>query len=711
MSIARRQIKEAMNEIIKKELQKGSLPSVESITNKLNQHFSDKVLGQPTMRLRPAKYRQPSSSQDWNDTIEEIYTDLVVLYEESLDQVERIIQDFDYAETEKRKINRKVKELESKIQELLLLNNNLEGYLYSVSDNFATQAKVDMNKTNCWIDYSLGEVTPMFNRIGTIKADLSNKSPQVSIVSQKDIVRAQIIGDAKSMLDDNLNTFWLTRVTSKTEQDVSYLIKINNLSLEEVNRITISPKVTDDVSVDLKISADGYNWIGAGKKRIQEKTVWDFDSIDLKHVEFTITRSAYDETEPLESGDMGFVYYIGVENISILKVGFENSGTIISKPLIALDRQGVEVPANKISLEVQDETPQRSSIDYYVALQPQSEIDQGIEPQWQPISPSNKGGSRLPKTIDMKMVNSVAPISNIDSSSAGHYTNVNGLDFFYLLNKNTLFDRNIVISPQQGTPNLYKGVNQWYVENYQHELKEIRAPRISDWGNLPDNIALDSIDRNYFSVTNSINLSYPEFTFSRYVTNLKIENDIKPLKATIIVPTSAESNELYASVYVNGYQVFSNKVFSSEEIDSFSINSVSTFTIPLIFGWNSVQILFYQGRKGTTDPEQSRLINLQTNLLDYCSRARAVINPMEIVSEFDLLHNVKEKEDNKFALTNHNDLIIGRYLKNQGAKYQFNYKYYLDESINRLLFRADLNKEDGEVSPPKLKSYKIKLAP
>lgn len=713
MSIARRQIREVMDKIIKEELQKGVLPSIEFITRKLNKHFSDKALGQPTMKLRPAKYRQTSSSDDWNDTIEEIYTDLIVLYEESIAQVERIIKDFDYAETEKRKIERKIKELEGKIQELLLLNNNLEGYLFSVYDNFTTQSKVDMDKTNCWIDYSLGEVTPMFSRIGTIKADLSNKNPQVSIVSQKDIVSTQTIGDVKSMLNDNLNTFWIARVTSKKEQPISYSVKLNNLSLSEVNRIVINPKVADDVTVELKITSDGYNWIDVGTKRIQEKTAWDFDSVDIAHLEFVITRTDYDEVEPLDTGELGFIYYIGIANISIMKVGFENAGTIVSKPLTVLDRQGKEVTVNKISLEVQDEVPQGTSIDYYIALQSQEEINSDIEPQWQPIAPSNKSVIGIPKVIDMKLVNSVAPISNISSANAKYYANVNGLDYFYLLDQDTLFDRNIIISSQQETPNLYKGINQWYSENYQYELRELRPPKISDWTNLPAKITLDSVDRKYFDVTNSINLNYPEFTFSRYVTNLKVEDDIKPLKATIVTPNDMESNELYATVYVNGSQVFSDRIFSFDSLNlSFlSINSTSTFTIPLIFGWNNIQILFYQGRRGTLNPEQPRRINLQTNLLDHCSKARAIINPMEIVSEFDLLYNVKEKEDNKFALTPDNHLIIGEYLKNQGAKYQFDYKYYLDESANKLLFRADLSKENGVVTPPKLKSYKIKLAP
>jgi hypothetical protein len=89
----------------------------------------------------------------------------------------------------------------------------------------------------------------------------------------------------------------------------------------------------------------------------QEKVACDFPELELQGLDIVLSRGEYDEIISSEDGSVGYVYYFGIVNVSVLKMGFEDSGVLQSKSLTILDRQGREVPIDKISLDVVEEVP------------------------------------------------------------------------------------------------------------------------------------------------------------------------------------------------------------------------------------------------------------------------------------------------------------------------------------------------------------------
>ena len=105
----------------------------------------------------------------------------------------------------------------------------------------------------------------------------------------------------------------------------------------------------------------------------------------------------------------------------------------------------------------------------------------------------------------------------------------------------------------------------------------------------------------------------------------------------------------------------------------------------------------------TTPVEKT--LNLGLNLKQISSKIRAQVQSMDRVNEFDLLYNVPERDSNSYALSSSNKIIIPEYLMIQQARYLFEFQHYLRHTEEKkIVFKAEMKKEDGVTTPPKLNS-------
>ncbi len=468
--------------IIRDELQKGIVPTVDTIISRLNKVFSGKILGMPTVRYRPATYRGRSNPSDWNATVEEIHTDLTLLYEENLDQINAILSDFNYSEVERRKLERQIGELEDRIENLLLLNTNAEGYLYSVYDDFRTLDKIDLDNTTAWIDLSLREVTPAHTKVGNVKADIVEANVSFEASPIDIIIESKEIEPLKNILDDNINTSWIVKVTTSKKAEVKGRVRITFNEIP-ATRVSVSPHFTQDSRVEVRYTEDGMNWRTLISTIAQERIVCDFSELELVGLELVLSKAEPDEIIQVSANAPAYVYYFGIVNVSVLKMGFEDIGILQSKRLDVLDRQGKAVVLDKISLDVVEEVPVGSSINYYIALD-----EDPI--QWQPIAPIGRDNTDIPKVIDLKSLSSTVPVTGLVASGGLTLDTIaNGLSFYQLSsvtpgNSNYIDPTRTIIKNNQSLM-LYKGIDQFRQESYMFEFDTAHEPTLADWLILP----------------------------------------------------------------------------------------------------------------------------------------------------------------------------------------------------------------------------------
>lgn len=710
MSIKQRQIYTLVEKVLKEYYQNGYIPAVEEVASKINKILAGNPPGLPITKYRPAFSRKKSIPEDWNKTIDEIATDLELLYSENLEQINKILVDFDYYEVERRKLERQIAESENRIEQLLLLNDNADGYLYSVYDDFKTLNKIDMDNTSAWVDFNFSEVCLPYSKIGNTKIEIN--SPVGELITTDNIISSNNLQGAgfENIVDDSLNTYWLHEVVSVVPQEVVYKLTFT-LEGEPSTRLVIDPHVTGTTTFIARYTEDGHNWMNFGTSHSQEKIVYDFYDANFVGIEIIIKKRDYEETISV-NGQNGFVYRFGLKNVSLYKIGFEKMANFQSKPLSIINRQGKPVTFDKISLEVIEEIPVDCSINYYLALRPKSELlNPDWTPDWQPIVPVSRYGSSENKVIDLKSISSFQP-SNIMSPSNNVYKNqaINGLRFYEMGNIPTGRD----LMSESFT--MYKGINQFKQSKYKAywpeygpypDPAEVSEPGVSNWVDikLPKDPRIKDrpvVTTNYLDIGTSIFFhNEDEYSFSRFETNLYFKNAVE---STILkLRTTAPSSKLNIAVYVNGEKIelTKNKI-NTYIVDSFGIEGTLSFNQ----GWNNIIIYVYKGDNLSTN------LNLNINFLTYGSPTfvRAEMEPMIFVPLFDYLYNVYEKETDKYSISEDNKLIVGEYQKNQNAKYLFSYRYRIDQGYsNQVYLRAELKRGENTSLSPKLKFYKLRV--
>lgn len=689
MSIAGRQARRALNSIIQKALQSGYRPTVKWLMKKLSDYFDKHPIGYPTMQLRRAEYKSKSNPESWNKTVDEIHEDLTVLYEENIDQVERMLINFDYTETEKRKLEHRLKYMEDNMKELLLLNSN-DIYLYSFVESFTDLIHTDLKNTNAYVDLVAGEVIPMRTATGNKKADLSGAHIKEELLTKSGIVSSTTIQPIQNALDDTYNTAWLHKVVSSAIQEVKYRITLMLDESVESTRIQVNQHNTNIMKVMLRITEDGKTWRVVHEQVTSGPIIADFSLSRLQGLEITMSKSESDGREP-----GGEVYYFGLSSIEVIKFTYEDYNYYQSLPITIKDRNGNQVDITKLALEVDHAvTPPSNWINYYVALEPNPE-----EPtEWMSITPMNLPEAtdtqirpnQPPKVIDFRIMATESPkIYPVEEPT--HYGTFNGL---YVWSIGQAPVSRVVLN---NTLAVYQGHQQWRRESYIYQWEdENHIPTGEDWASLPTGVHVNSINTNYIDMPVSANTSIVANTASsnyRWTTNIKMQKQVD-VKAKIRLSSTG-----YVTIYVNNSEIIDTK---GKELYAGAEYSIS-FT--LVNGWNTIQILYYN--RSTSNNTTIDLVDF--NPVQISSDVLADIRQMEVVPEFDLCYNVKELETRYIALSKDNQFLINNEMRDQGAKYRISYSYRPDTNKRKVLIKAELYKDPTTTLPPKIRQYKLRV--
>lgn len=702
MSIPKRQLIAITNKIIEEAYKDGVILTLDQLMARVAEVLIDtSQLGLPITKYRPATYRSRSVPEDWNKTIDELDTDINVLYQENIDQIERINTDFDYFETEKRRLERNLAELEDKIEELLLLNNNADGYLYSAYEAFRNLNQVDIDNTSAWIDLSLHHVSLPHAKTGNVKIDLSGNEIYGEPLSSDSIISITEMQPLSNMLDDALNTAWIQKIVTSKEVEVKYSIKIK-LNGDEVTRLIVNPHITDKTHFTINYTEDGLNWRELGNRVAEEIFVYDFPRAWFKGLEIILTKATYDETATGPNGEQYYVYYFGISNVSLLKVGFENYAEFVSKELAIKDRQGNPVSIDQVSVEVDDEVPSGTNINYYIALQKNS----GETPNWQPITPINYDSDVFPKVIDLKSMSSTHPIDNLLAVNTVQYYDgeketFNGLKF-YRFETGTAIPQGAQIIFGPNTPRLYKGIKQYRIESFINDPSdhEQHIPGIADWIDLPvdpitkqkGTIVTRYIDSNRYIIfpSSDIQCNY------RITTSIYMEDAKEPIASKIHAVSTLPDFKLNIHILVNGMPITSTNYLTKDNYIDVSW--------PFTDGWNVITIFVYKPDNGQTT------LHLGIDPLSLSKIVRVDQEPMTYVPLFDYLYNTFEKDTEKYTITPDNQILIGEYQKEQGARYSFYYNYTIDQGYSNIVrFKAELSSDSDPGVTPKLNYYKIRV--
>lgn len=507
MSIASRQAKKITNQIIENRMREGFIPTVDYVTARMGEFYNNYTVGTPFFKNRHQPYRKLWNIDIYNANLEEIYEDLNNLYEELIDQFTTVLTDFDYFDTERRKILHRIKELNGTLTDLLLVSADTEGYVYSVHDDFIDRSKIDLEYSTCEINTEAGNVTLRESRSGITKVDMAHYYSIINfpILAEKEyanrIISNTIYPNTKfGNAFSDASSAWCQNIlcTEPGELKVSFIVDISpeNECGEVISRIEVRGQSPNPMYVEPLYSLDNINFlalpIGYGERnklcRDDKSTSWNFQALSIRYVKFVITKPI--EDEQTSSGDKpAYRYSVGFKHIEFFKMGYDNCSTLYSSAFTVEDPAGEELTIDKAALVVDQDVQQGTWIDYYLSLGSDS-TDDPTQFNWAPVSPVNDPTPSEQQTVDFKHVaffNNVPDVQWDESSYGTPLETYYGISFYKVYQ--------FPYEPVKNSVTMYRGKNDWQVT----PVYDIQRKAVYD-------------EPHAFGNSETVTLTYPDFT-------------------------------------------------------------------------------------------------------------------------------------------------------------------------------------------------------
>ncbi|GAK42081.1 hypothetical protein TCA2_4573 [Paenibacillus sp. TCA20] len=672
MGIRQTQLSRTVEKIVRSYLQRGRYPSIQTITYHLGQWLREHTPGAPSFSPRKVLRKEKSDSESYNDNVMMIRQDIGDLYDATINQTIRIMNDFNFAETERAKINHELSMLSKKIDQLLLVSGAGSSYLDTVIEDFIDTSRMNTGNSTVAIDLNNGQITLKENQRQSNKVLLSGSQATFNALTPN--VKQSAIETINNAFDDNINTAWWHVIKTTGPGTVKAELTIRLASVEEINEIEYIAHHGKPVLIQVEYSLDGSTFTPLpeknNKQSVSNRAVWNFSQLKVKAIKFTYEKKDHDDN----SAGV-YNYYFGAKSISISKKSYLSEGTLITQPFVFSSDN-----INMVSLSASQDIPFGTTIDYEVALTNETTaLDSLI---WYPISPSEDTTPKYSKTVEFNARAS----KNIEFGQAEATQEVkNGMKVFRLLKDDK--DGTLPESFDDiQNPILLRGINQWRRERSYIKF-DGTIPLNSTWKSQYDNRP-DSIRTDYQAIGNQLNLrrenggksdNFYRFTTCVYSEEARVE----PLSLAVIQTVSGVRKRIgtYA-VYVDGKRM----VPSNEEV-----------TLTLAAGWSEIQILFHWGdmqlRQDFTDGDlpNETLLGKFNFLLE--KRVRADKDSLKIVDEHSLYYNISPNNRDYFAI--YENQVVLNYLPTN-CIFQLVYEV-IDSSIqnNQVVMRASMRREES----------------
>jgi len=360
-----------------------------------------------------------SSAELFKNTFLAIRQDTRVLYKELLSLAEVNSRAFERWGLESNSIEKRLIDLEERIENLLLLTQDTEGYHSILIDNFTDTNFVDLTNTTAEIDLSsatvemgvdedTGETRVFLNDLDGIDDVTFKVRSTVDQISRVDAVKSALT----NIFHQESKTWWTT-INMRTQKPVTceLTVRLSPDGPVDISRIFLElhdSSESSPVFITPLYSADNrnFNQLPTNTFTFEARTtaVFSFPTVQAQWVKFILTKRGPDPS----SGIDFFSYQFGFKNIQFFEQGFdvETPSIFISTPLsIALPEGGVK-EFEKLTLETCERVEENTDINYFVTASndPALPLDSDLDPTggtWVPISPLQRADPVHPFIINV----------------------------------------------------------------------------------------------------------------------------------------------------------------------------------------------------------------------------------------------------------------------------------------------------------------------
>jgi hypothetical protein len=354
-------------------------------TQLLNTYASIDNSGFSEVDIESVKYREVSSATKENANRTSMLQDMRALYGRLNSLAIDVENSFRGFKNQSIKLDKDLELLESKANNLLLMNSSVDVFVNGIEETFSNTDKVIFEDSDA--DVVSGYCT--MKRNGNNLIDLASAAIKSSVVSNNTLLgQNNSVSLEKIKLDDG--NFWELAVYSREAQGrVSLVIEIDLLSKKYVGdiKLNLSPINTNSKTViTFAYSIDGKNYavLPNAEAVVNKNSV--IASVGIADIQKLRIILAKDSADDVSSNSLQNVYLFSIDNISIYTDGYtENKKQqIVLGPYEVIDYSGNPVTFTKATLSACAQIPESTSVDFYLS---QDAV------LWKAIDPFGKGSN------------------------------------------------------------------------------------------------------------------------------------------------------------------------------------------------------------------------------------------------------------------------------------------------------------------------------
>jgi hypothetical protein len=409
-----------LEEYLKDQLRQGIIPSFSDIETLLYQYNNVNDFTVPQFLASEWKviYGEESSKSKFKNTIDAIYQDLQALLTEMKSLTETSIDMHEQWQTEIEAIESSAMKLEERVSNLIIVTNDVDGYVNYVADTFVDLSLIDQDLTTIDVNPTthIATLAPSSRVHHPLSLNIKDEDISFRIASKSNgIVQQTPLSSLKNAVTDK-DENWQVRLSTEKDESITaeLQIKISDtpIGVSRIDFIVQAVNQGSSLQITPMYSNDGYNFSqlpGTNPTQtVIDVGVFYFPKTSMTHVKFLLSKA----TSDYEDRDR-FIFEFGAKRIQFFEEAFDTTTEmdpkprLISKPLSVVDTLGEEIQFSRLSLDSCESIQDKTNIHYFVTISNDSEVPVTISTDWFAIDPSSRKDKESNSVLDIGDLSSV----------------------------------------------------------------------------------------------------------------------------------------------------------------------------------------------------------------------------------------------------------------------------------------------------------------
>jgi hypothetical protein len=395
-----------LNNLYKSFYADGAKPKDQQVRKAFNEYFTINKPGFPLRMSFDLLRARPNVDVDiLNEIMAHSIFNIDVIYDSIFENNDQLLGIVTSLNKKMDNLKSKRSQLEAKIDDLLFINSNSDGFFYSFTEIFSSLNNIDLDLSSAYVNIDKKNVEiPSLNseNFNNLKVNnIVSASPSGTLSVNSSLVQNSLnFEDFSNVFDGLTDTYWSLDHTVNSISSVAASFQIplnNNLVVSKIQGVVYT---TSPLNILMRaVYSDSTK--ASEIRTVDSRSDYGTFSFNLPASNYRSIEIIMYKIEPdavVENSSNPFVYKFGLRELVVGSKYYDKQASLVSKPISVPSSDNKLLFIDAVSLDVSDQVIQGTDIRYYVAEDVESATSIS-DFNWISISPQGSESSGYPSTV------------------------------------------------------------------------------------------------------------------------------------------------------------------------------------------------------------------------------------------------------------------------------------------------------------------------